>query len=74
MNTIEKAIARAEPAVASYHQVVGWGSYEEILSDLLADLMHLVDALQTDREIGESFDQLLARAEMNYTAEKEEGE
>ena len=71
MNTIEKAVLRASSAVKAYREDGAWGSNEEVLSDLLADLMHYRDALEVDREIGESFDDLLARADMNYTAEKE---
>ncbi len=71
----EERIARATVAYAAYRKSVGtWGSDEEVLSDLLADLMHLVDALLLDREIGEGFDDLMDRARMNYEAEKEESE
>lgn len=74
MSDIEKAVARAQVATKAFYDGGGWGSYEEVLSDLLADLMHYVDALESDREIGESFNDLLSRARMNYLAEVEEKE
>jgi hypothetical protein len=71
----EKALVRASMVSKAYREQVGaWGSDEEVLSDLLADLMHLVDALLVDREIGEGFDDLLGTARMNYEAEKEGSE
>lgn len=74
LSRAEKAIARAEVATAAYRKAGAWGSNEEVLSDLLADLMHYVDALQVDRELGESFDELLTTARTNYEAEKEGSE
>ena len=71
MTEQEKRIARAQTAVKAYYDGGAWGSYDEIIGDLLADLMHYVDALRTDRELEEdtTFDDLLATAEMHYNAE-----
>ncbi len=67
MTDQEKRIARAQAAIKGYDS---WGSYEEIISDLLADLMHYVDALRQDREVGDfTFDNLLDTARMHYTHE-----
>jgi hypothetical protein len=75
VNTVEKAVARAESAYKAYRKAAVWGSDEELLADLLADVMHLVDLKRLDREIGDfSFDDLLATARTNYEAEKEGSE
>lgn len=68
LSSQEKAVARAVVAYTAYRKST-WGSDEEVLSDLLADLMHFVDTLLVDREIGESFDYLLLTARRNYAAE-----
>lgn len=71
MTDAEKAISRATDIYRSYRRSGGgWGSYEEQTADMLADIMHYVDSLITDREIGETFDQLLDTARMHYEAEK----
>lgn len=69
MNESEKAVARASTAVKAYIDAGAWGSYDEILGDLLADLMHYVDALIVDREIEGEFDHLIGIATMHYQAE-----
>lgn len=63
-------IIRAKTAVEAYAAVSGGGSFDEVISDLLADLMHYADHLWGDLDQPD-FDSLLATAEMNYTAEKE---
>ena len=69
----EARIARATAAVDAYYKQCGWGDYEEVLGDMLADLMHYVDALRVDREIGSvEFDDLLDTARMHYRAETQE--
>jgi len=70
--TVGRAVNRAEIAYGAYRMAAGWGSHEEVISDMLADLMHLVDSLTLDREIGEDFDTLLQSAARNYNAEIEE--
>ena len=69
----EDRIFRAGVAYKAYRDTIGtWGDDEEVMSDLLADLMHYVDSLRVDRDIEQvvTFQHLLDRAEMNYQAEK----
>jgi hypothetical protein len=71
----QQRIVRAKVAIEAYAERSGGGSFEEVFSDLLADLMHYVDALRQDREFDDldtTFDDLLGTARMNYTAEVEE--
>lgn len=70
----EDRIIRAKTAVEAYAGSVrgDFMSHDEVISDLLADLMHLVDHLDLVETEGQDFDDLIARAEMNYTEEKAE--
>lgn len=64
-------ITRAAAALSTYRELAGgWGPEEESITDLLTDLMHLVDALLLDREIGRTFDNMLETARVHYTAER----
>jgi hypothetical protein len=64
-------IARAAAALSTYRELSGgWGPEEESLTDLLTDLMHLVDELLVDREIGRTFDDMLGTARMHYGDER----
>ena len=56
-------VDRAAVAVDAYRILAGWGSDEENISDLLADLMHYVDHLKLDK------DALLETAQRNYEEE-----
>lgn len=72
----QQRIDRAGAAMKAYRDIVIWGSDEENISDLLADLMHFVDALRVDREIDQDtvFDDLLETARANYDEEVKENE
>ena len=61
-------IARAKTAVEAYAEVSGGGSFEETISDLLADLMHYADHIDID------FDDVLDTGVSNYTIEVKENE
>lgn len=70
MSNVTRA-ERAERAVIAYDPSSN-GSADELISDLLADLMHLVDNLDLEEIEGRDFAALLASAEINYLAEIEE--
>jgi len=69
-------VSRGRTAFNAYRaSLETWGGDDdENLTDLLADLMHLVDAMLLDREIGNTFDSLLDSARMHHNAEKNETE
>jgi len=67
-------VSRGRIALNAYRARNTWGDDDENLTNLLADLMHLVDAMLLDREIGNTFDSLLDSARMHYNAEKNETE
>lgn len=70
MASRQERITRAAAALSTYRELSGgWGPEEESITDLLADLMHLVDSMLVDREIGRTFDDLLGTARMHYAAE-----
>ena len=73
---IESAVERAEITLKAYRKEHGFGDYEEWIADLLADFMHFVDVLRTDREIGDeaTFDYLLGVARTNYEYERAEAD
>lgn len=73
MNANEERIHRATVALAAYKKELGgWGDYDESITDLLADLMHYVDALTVDREIDSTFEELLRSASNHHSHEKAE--
>lgn len=74
MSDTSKAVARAEALVAAYVNGGGWGDNEEVLTDILADLMHYAANLESNREIGCSFDTLLDTAARHYAHEVNEEE
>ena len=64
-------ITRAAAALSTYRDLAGgWGPEEDSFTDLLTDLMHLVDELLLDREIGRTFDNMLDNARKHYSAER----
>lgn len=70
MSKKQDRITRAAAALSTYRELAGgWGPEEESITDLLADLMHLVDSLLLDREIGRTFDNMLDTARLHYSAE-----
>ncbi len=72
---VKDPVRRASYALAAYRDAVGAdGPDEEMISDLLADLMHLAGELYADECITASFYEMLSTATMNYEAEKEESE
>jgi hypothetical protein len=66
----QQRIVRAKTAIEAYAALSGGGSWDEVFSDLLADLMHYADWLPS--ESGVVFDDALDTARMHYTAEVEE--
>lgn len=73
MSTVEQAVARAESVYCAYRNLVGpSGDDEEVMTDLLADLMHFWETLKLNCEVELDFDDILASAEMHYEAETNE--
>ncbi len=69
----QQRIVRAKVAIEAYAALSGGGSWEEVFSDLLADLMHYCDHLNPPTEpIQFDMDEVWDRAYTNYTAEVEE--
>lgn len=61
----QRRLMGASAALTAYQQALGYtDGPEEVLSDLLADLMHHADANEID------FADRLATAEINFTAER----
>ena len=69
MNQLEKAVERALFAYNAYRNACAWGSDEEVLTDLIADLMHLADALRDEGEISKTVEEILDSAKMYYDNE-----
>lgn len=72
----QRAIKRAERAITAYSAVGSTfsSSYEEVVGDLIADLMHYVHELQVNREIDCTVEELIATATMHFDAEIEDEE
>lgn len=71
MSKKQDRITRAAAALSTYRGLAGgWGPEEDSITDLLTDLMHLVDSLLLDREIGRTFDNMLDNARKHYNAER----
>lgn len=68
----ERAVERAQEVIAAYKSSEkDFRDYEEVFTDLLADLMHYWHELRIDREVDDlaSFDGQIASAEMHFEAE-----
>lgn len=65
---MQKRVARAQRALDAYKDGSDWGSEDEWIGDLLADLMHYVDSISLD----EDFDDLLATARNHHFHEVSE--
>ena len=67
-------IVRAKTAVEAYAAVSGGGSFEEVLTDLLTDLMHYTDHLTDEDGEQLSFQNLLGAAANHHYHEVNEGD
>lgn len=71
----QRAVNRADRMVGAYKVAEKhWGSYDEVITDMIADLMHYVHELQVDREIEETVDDIVVSATHHYYAEIEDEE
>ena len=69
----ERAVKRAEQIVAAYKvSTENCGDYDEVITDIVADLTHYVHELQVDREMDNTFEEVVFSAVMIYEAEIEE--
>ena len=72
-NAHTRAVARAEKSVEAY-VVYGSQSYDENITDMVADLFHYIDQLRADGLIDETVDDIVVNATNHYYAEIEETE
>lgn len=71
----QRAVNRADRMVGAYKVAEKhWGSYDEVITDMIADLMHYARELQVDREIEEDIEALIESATMHFNAEIEDDE
>lgn len=68
----DDSIERADRVLDYYRGIAGRGDDRETISDLLTDLMHLVERLNSDRIISETFDALADNARYHYEYERKE--
>jgi hypothetical protein len=72
-NAHTRAVARAEKLVAAF-EAEGFQSYDEDLTDMVADLFHYIHQLRADGLIDETVDDIVVSATNHYYAEIEENE
>ena len=69
-NAHTRSVKRAERMVGAYNAAEKHsGCYDELITDMLADLFHYARSLQVDREMEETIEDLIRSATMHFNAE-----